>query len=222
MNAPLRLGWFLLPLLVGGCASVSVTREQRAPPYAVVEKPEAIYVEAFATGLGEFNVDRTGPELARFKKDLATVMQEYLSTLIEKHLGVPARTVAAYPKRDKGWLVVGHFVRVNQGSRALRMIVGFGAGGTKMETSVAVYDLSATPDRRILQFETTGGSGAEPGAIAGGGLAEVAVSAASGVGKGVSEDCARTAKMITATLSDYMVDKGWLSGDQALTPKRKN
>ncbi|MFZ4693857.1 MAG: DUF4410 domain-containing protein [Verrucomicrobiia bacterium] len=213
---------FAIPLLLGGCASVSVTRVRHDAPEKAATRPSVIYVQPFAIDQGEFNVDRVADELAQFKKDLATVMQDYLVALAQKHLGVTARAVSAYPKGETGWLITGHFTRVNQGSRALRMVIGFGAGGTKMETAVRVDDLGPNPDRRFLNFETTGGSGAEPGAITGGGLSGVAVSAATGVGKGVSEDCARTAKMIIATLSEYMALQGWILPEDALVPKREN
>jgi Domain of unknown function (DUF4410) len=52
------------------------------------------------------------------------------------------------------WLVTGEFVRVTQGSRALRGLVGLGAGGTKLETAVRVYDLSHLSKGPVLQFET--------------------------------------------------------------------
>ncbi|MEZ0299569.1 MAG: DUF4410 domain-containing protein, partial [Candidatus Methylacidiphilales bacterium] len=64
-----------------------------------------------------------------------------------------------------GWLLTGKFVRVNQGSRALRMIVGLGAGGTKLETEIAVRDLSQPGAPVVISTMKTGGSNAEPGAM---------------------------------------------------------
>ena len=65
------------------------------------------------------------------------------------------------------WLIRGEFTRVNQGSRLLRSTIGFGAGGTKVETNVYVYDLSKSSTTPFLTFSTSGGSNAEPGAITG-------------------------------------------------------
>jgi uncharacterized protein DUF4410 len=67
--------------------------------------------------------------------------------------------------RADAWLVTGEFVRVNGGSRALRSLIGLGAGGTKMETVVRVYDLSRLSKEPVFQFDTSGGSNAEPGAV---------------------------------------------------------
>ena len=63
------------------------------------------------------------------------------------------------------WFVRGEFKTVCQGSRLLRSAIGFGAGGTKIETHVEVYDLASNSATPFLTFSTTGGSGAEPGAI---------------------------------------------------------
>ena len=120
------------------------------------------------------------------------------------------------------WLVRGEFVTVKQGSRLLRSAVGFGAGATKMETRVQVYDLAQNPDTPFLTFSTTGGSNAEPGAI----LAlttdplELAVGGVSGVAHGLNEDTKRTAREITAELSNYMYNRGWISKSQWIEPKR--
>jgi hypothetical protein len=100
----------------------------------------------------------------------------------------------------------------------LRSTVGFGAGGTKMETQVFVYNLADNATAPFLTFETTGGSGASPGVISAGPVG-AAVGSVSGAAKGVSDDTKRTSRAITAALSDYMYKRGWISKEQRLTPK---
>jgi len=105
----------------------------------------------------------------------------------------------------------------------LRSTLGFGAGGTTMETRVEVYDLAQNPGTPFLTFSTTGGSGSEPGAI----LAfttdplEIAIGGVSGVAHGLSEDTKRTAREITAEFSDYMYKRGWIPEDQWIKPKHR-
>jgi len=119
--------------------------------------------------------------------------------------------------------VRGEFVKVQQGSRLLRSAVGFGAGGTKLETRVEVYDLAQNSTTPFLTFSTTGGSGAEPGAI----LAvsadplQIAIGGVTGAAHGLSEDTKRTAREITAEFSDYMYKRGWISEDQWIKPKHE-
>jgi hypothetical protein len=125
-------------------------------------------------------------------------------------------------------VIRGKFVRVNQGSRFLRSAIGFGAGGTKLETMVEVYDLSDLSHRPFLTFSTTGGSNAEPGAITG--IATdpltlgvgVVTGGAGGLAHGLTEDTKRTAREITAELSDYMYRSGWIPEDNWIKPKQLN
>ncbi len=211
-----------LVLTLAGCASISV---QPGMAVATKQKPERVYVEPFSTDKGEFNVDRDGPELAEFKSDLQAMMLVGITTDLSKRL-IPA--VAAEKRRgslrENAWLIRGQFVRVNQGSRLLRGTVGFGAGATKLETRVEVYDLATGDPQPFLTFATTGGSNAEPGVLPS--LAtdplSLVIDAAGGAGNlvhGVTEDTTRTAREITAELSDYMYRSGWILEDKWIQPK---
>jgi Domain of unknown function (DUF4410) len=227
-NNSIIVKWITCVTLVAalsGCASVSVKNlDAGGTSFPPAFKPAVIYVLPFDASGGEFNVDRQGAELADFKQNLQQMLSAALTAEIPEHL-VPAQAVNSLPPHSNAWVVCGRFVRVNQGSRLLRSAVGFGAGGTKMETQVFVYNLADNAPAPFLTFETTGGSGASPGAIAvgPGGVAVTAVSsavsAASGAAGGVTDDTKRTSRVITATLSDYMYNHGWISKDQRLTPK---
>jgi hypothetical protein len=209
-------------LALTSCASISV---QPGTAVATQQKPEKVYVEAFSTDRGEFKVDREGAELVAFKTDLQKMMTAGITTDLSKRL-IPAVAAekARQPKRENAWLIRGEFVKVNQGSRLLRGAIGFGAGGTKLETRVQVYDLSTGDKNPFLTFATTGGSNAEPGALPS--LATdpltLVIEGAGGAGNvahGVSEDTTRTAREITAELSDYMYRSRWIPEDKWIPPK---
>ncbi len=208
---------------LAGCASISVksgTEEE------VTHRPEKIYIAKFSVTQGEFNVDRDGAELATFKTDLAKALQAAQVADLNSRL-VPADTTLrqAWAHPQRAWLVTGRFVRVNQGSRFLRAAFGLGLGGTKMETKVSVYDLSEADHGPFLTFETTGGSNAEPGAVTAFAtdpltiVIEAAVGGASGFSHGVTEDTKRTAREITAVLSDVMYRRHWIPEDKWIKPK---
>jgi hypothetical protein len=209
-----------------GCASISV---QPGTAWATKQKPEKVYVEDFSTAKGQYNVDRAGTELADFKVDLQEMMTTGITVDLTKRL-IPALPVdkTFHPTHEKAWLIRGQFVRVNQGSRLLRGAIGFGAGATKLETKVQVYDLSTGDPKPFMTFSTTGGSNAEPGAITS--IATdpltIAIEAAAGgagnIAHGVTEDTKRTAREITAELSDYMYRSKWISEDKWVTPKNYN
>jgi hypothetical protein len=212
-----------LALALASCASVSV---QKAAEQSTPQMPQKIYVADFDVANGNFKVDREGPELVDFKRNLRDMMQTASVTDLSHRLipAVPATKAQAF-QPENAWLIRGEFTKVNQGSRLLRGAIGFGAGGTKMETNIYVYDLNQSSNTPFLTFSTTGGSNAEPGAVTGGAtdpvVAAIGVvaSGAGNVAHGLTEDTARTAREITAELSDYMYRSGWISKDKWIEPK---
>ena len=221
----LPLAFMLLALT--GCASISV--QPHSENSARAAAPKTIYVAEFGTAHGDFRVDREDADLRDFKTNLQALLQTAMARDLSKRL-IPAqdtRHPEALPLEDS-WLVRGEFTRVYQGSRLLRGTIGFGLGGTKLETKVQVYDLDSHDAQPFLTFRTTGGSNAEPGAITG--IATdpltlgvgLVVSGAGGIAHGLSEDSARTAREITAMLSDYMFRHGMVDADKWVHPKIKS
>ena len=209
----------VLLLALVSCASVSV---EDGTERATQKMPEMVYVFDFSTAHSDFQVDRTGRELAEFKKNLQLMLKTAMATDLTDRLVPAVAGTKSDGSRDRNaWLVRGEFTTVIQGSRLLRSAIGFGAGGTKFETRVEVYDLAQHSGAPFLTFSTTGGSGSEPGAI----LAfttdplELAIGGVSGVAHGLSEDTKRTAREITAKFSDYMHNRGWISEEQWIKPK---
>jgi len=215
-----------LIMALASCASVSV---QKTAGQATPQMPEKIYVADFDIANGNFKVDREGAELVKFKRDLQVMMQTASVTDLSHRLipAVPTTKEQGF-QPENAWLIRGEFTKVNQGSRLLRGTIGFGAGGTKVETNIYVYDLNQRSDTPFLTFSTTGGSNAEPGAVTGGATDPVvaaigmAAGGAGGVAHGLTEDTARTAREITAELSDYMYRSGWISKDKWIEPKKVN
>jgi hypothetical protein len=210
----------LATLALASCASVSV---EESTDSVRRKMPEMVYVKTFTTAHSDFEVDRTGRELSDFKKNLQLMLKTAtVADLTDRLLPAVAETNADHFRSQNAWLVCGRFKTVKQGSRLLRSAIGFGAGGTKVETYVEVYDLAEDPGTPFLTFDTSGGSNAEPGAI----LAfttdpvQLAIGGVSGAAHGLSEDTKRTAHEITAELSDYMHTRGWISDGQWIKPKR--
>jgi hypothetical protein len=215
------IGLLLAAFALGSCASISV---EDGTERDTSKMPEMVYVLDFSTVKGNWQVDREGAELADFKKNLQLMLKTAMAADLTDRL-VPAvpGTRADGARHQNAWLVRGEFTNVQQGSRLLRSAIGFGAGGSKVETRVQVYDLAQNSGTPFLTFSTTGGSGAEPGAI----LAlstdplEIAIGGVSGAAHGLSEDTKRTAREITAELSDYMYKRGWISEDKWIEPKHE-
>lgn len=222
--------WLLLPFFLVSCASISVKDEQLLSEAEPRQKPDRIFVTDFTFEGTDLNVDRDGQELIGFKKNLQKMMSASLVERLSKHIAPATAVEFVRPNASMGnyWVVAGNFTRVNQGSRALRTAIGFGAGGTKMEADIRVYNRNANTLPPFLNFQTTGGSNAEPGAVTGLGPgsilvtgASIAATGGSVIMHGITEDTIRSSRMITATLSDYLHRHGWETLEDPIAPKRQ-
>jgi len=208
-----------LAAALAGCASVSV---KQGTDMAVPQMPQQIFVAGFDTTVGVWNVDPSNGDLGEFQQNLQNMLAAGIASDISDKLNVPTSQTSnpGMLSSQNAWLVTGEFIRVNQGSRALRAVVGFGAGGTKLETVVKIYDLQNGYSQRLfLTFTTEGGSGAMPGAIASGGPLGAAVKGAAGAAKGLTQDTSRTARMITAEISQYMYQNQFIPKSMVLQVK---
>jgi hypothetical protein len=193
----------LLCLMLGGCASVSVSRQEWSDKVCV---PDKILVRPFTVDRTKFRVDRDGVELDAFEQKFSAEFAERLAERLTKHVR-PAMVISENEKvKDpKAWLIEGHFTRVHQGSRALRSLVGFGLGATKTEAQVDVFQVGAKGRlTRIAQLETTGGSNAEPGALFASPFGAVPRLITNVTTSGLAADARRTARTITAAVSEKL------------------
>lgn len=174
-----------------------------------------------------FRVDRNQKDLSEFITKERKALAEALVAQLSKHIA-PAELLAEGSPVPRGnyWLVRGVYDRVNQGSRALRIGVGFGAGGTKLETRVQVVDLSGREPAPFLSMLTTGGSGMAPGAWMAFTPAFVffwpgAVANAGGASLGgLTVDRKRTAREVTAVLSEYCFENHLIPERRTRRPKK--
>jgi len=211
---------------LAGCASVGVGNV--FPKGTAPKKlPARIYVQEFNAPLDSFRVDRKGAELTAFIAAEKRALAQAIVKQLDKYVA-PAEILPAEKKPPRGnfWLVTGTYDRVNQGSRALRTIVGFGAGGTKFETRVQVSSTSGKEPSQFLSLLTSGGSGLAPGAWAAFTPAFAfywpgAIGNAGGASLGgLSIDRARTAREIVATISEYCFQQGFIPERKTRRPKK--
>jgi hypothetical protein len=207
-----RLGIAAAAFAFSSCASVSVRNVVRDEAIKS-EKPSHIYIVPFevdAAGVKE-NAARKAPgELANEARRLVA---QYLEKELSK-LGTPASIASGKiaPKANT-WVVSGRITRVAEGSRILRMSIGLGSGGTKMETDVIVR--SGARKDPLLRFATSGGSNATPGGLTNPVPFSGVPTAILNSKEGVTDDSARTARMIAGTIGRYMADRGWIAAENA-------
>ena len=214
-----------LPLLLAGCASVSVSNieKQGIPPKAL---PKKVFVQEFSVPSKSFNVGRKDEALEELIKSEKHALTVDLSKQITKSVA-PCEILPKNKPLPKGdfWLLQGNYIKVHQGSRALRILIGFGAGKTTMKMHAVFLSLATGKPSPFLSLETTGGSGISPGIVGGinpawtlalfGALGN-AFGASLG---GLSADRNRTAREITAVLSGYCYQQNILPKERLRLPK---
>ena len=183
-------------------------------------KPSVLHVRNFTVPGGvEFDV-AAPPDSGSIEDRVAGFVADGITSNAEKWVAPPSKLANRAAIPANGLLVEGKFTRVRQGSRGLRLVVGFGAGRSRMDTTVRVYNLEKSAEDPWLIFKTSGGSNVEPGlvgAVVPGPLTVPAMAAmAGGVAStvvsrgmtGVSNDGRRTGKVIAAAVHDYLVKHG--------------
>ncbi|MEX1110197.1 MAG: DUF4410 domain-containing protein [Chthoniobacterales bacterium] len=210
----------VLTLLAGGCSSVSVIGEQENAALAPTVPPPAVYVRLFEVPAGaEFEV-ATPNKGEDVRRRVGQLIADGIFTRSSRWIA-PGRVAGDDEKLPaSGLLIDGRLLRTQQGSRALRLGIGFGLGRSHMDTSVRVFNLAKSADKPWLTFDTTGGSNMEPGLAAAlvtapisapvvalpaaASMAGGAVSTASRGFKGVTQDGKRTGRAIAAAVHDHL------------------
>jgi hypothetical protein len=199
----------LAAVVLAGCASVSVKEDKWSQEKLVL--PKRVYVKDYDVPADVLAVDRTGEDLDNFRKDTAANFTAELCERMTKRIAPAVPLVEGVRPEPGSWVVEGRFLRLNQGSRLLRSLVGLGAGGTKMDAQTTVSAVGARGAKKtIAEIETTGGSNAEPGMLTfptpiGGGIRAVLSLAKTGV----TADQRRTARMITAAMAEKLETQGY-------------
>jgi len=243
-----RIHYLLAALLLAGCASATVTPERVAAPVTVA-RPARIVVYDFAVTSAEVTLNQSvlaqtyravqANEGSPPPGKLATghaVAKDLSNSLVPdlQRLGFTVEKLKrGTPVTGNALIVDGAFLNVEEGNRLRRLAIGLGAGASKLDTRVKVYQSSEGAPHRVLEFETHVESSKMPGAaitMGAGAAAQGAVTASSAaVAAGMAGAKAHLSSMgaltdetsaqITAYLSQYFAKQGWISSDKAQIPK---
>lgn len=203
-------------LLLGACSSVSVVGEKENASLAPKSAPSELSVRPFGVPTSA-NFDVASPV---GKDDARVSVGGFIAEGVLSRgprWVAPTKVLEAAQKTPaKGLLIEGEVAVARQGSRALRIGIGFGAGRTRLDTTVRVFNLEASAKKPWLTFNTTGGSNMEPGLVTAvivpspafvpvlAGLAGGAISSVAKSDKGVSQDAKRTGRAIVAAVHDRL------------------
>jgi hypothetical protein len=244
LNLISSAGIVVLAALLSGCAKATVEPQQTASSVGATERPGKIVVYDF--DVSSANVTENQGPLQRAYRSVAKTDEQmdtdrlalgheaahHLSEDLVKRLQALGFEVEnlppGAPPGDNTLLIQGQFLNADEGNRARRMIVGFGAGASRLDTLVIVSRAApeGTP-AELLRFKTYSDSGKMPGAAltmgagAAGQGAAAGMTALSTAGKVynsmLSTLADKTSKQITAYLSQYFASEGWIPADQVQT-----
>lgn len=213
-----------------GCAGSTVVEQERNPETPTIARPERVIVYDFAGSaadvpansaisrmIAERATPQTPEEIALGKQLGTLVAAELVGQLWDK--GIPAIRAAATPPPANGDLVVlGEFFSVDEGSRAQRVIIGFGAGATKLRTLAEAYVVTPDGWEPLGSASVAAGGGAMPGMVVPLGLGSAAGLAVSGAAKVGTESgpetlrgaAERTAKELSGLIVEGYQRRGWM------------
>jgi len=233
-----RLGWAALglgALALAACTSVQTEEEYAG---AKLPRPDVILVSEFAVSPGEVDLDRApGADLMRAVEGTPRttdeieaghkVARDLAQKLVNeiKDLGLNAQLAEQAPSAGQEVVEIeGQFVSIDEGNRAERMIIGFGAGRTDVVVHVEVYGTGEGGSQLLEKLEVDAKSGLKPGfaetfpvgAVAGTVAVAAAVSTTVAVGsevlgENVVADSDRAAKGIAKHLAVFFAEQGWIT-----------
>ncbi len=225
--------------IAGGCGRAAIRPEQTTSA-GRLPRPERVVVLDFRVDPDAVSPDAAlgkrieseleGTSSAERREEIAEQVADALAEDLVKGirgLGLEAERgerSAAYPP---GTLVIdGCFLSIDEGNRLKRLVIGFGAGRSSVDTQVAVDMLTRRGRKRLLTFEAEARSMPMPGAavtMGAGAAAQGATAVAVSGGVGVLKETRSTAEadagagasQIVDYLSEFFAREGWIAPELA-------
>jgi hypothetical protein len=166
-------------LFAAGCATTKVTNREQLVT-GPIPRPTTIWVYAFAATAAEVPADsaladekdldkappQTPEEIAEGMK-LGDEMASELVTQINA-MGMSARMASPDSKPQINDIVIrGYLLSVEQGSTAMRVMVGFGAGKSSLATMVEGFQMTGQGLRKLGYGTVDAGGNKSPGMVLG-------------------------------------------------------
>jgi hypothetical protein len=234
-----RFMCLLVVISISACAGAKVAEQTQNAPAATATRPSQIVIYPFASNPAEVTLNQSivqrayrnvsGEDQTAAQQKIATDTASNLCLSVASNLTAKGYRAVCLkrgePVADNNALVVdGEFTDMSEGNRLRRLVIGFGAGASTLDTSVHVYQRTDSGSQPLTDFTTHADSGKMPGAaimgpagVAAGGSAAVVVgtNAAMGGAKSYTSTTGyladKTATQITDVITQYYSQHGWAS-----------
>ena len=235
----MKIGLFVAVLcgliLLSGCASTDQTARRSYVGDERIARPNRIIVHSFAATPADIPADsaiagryaqrdtpQTEEEIELGRKLGAQVASDLVQEILG--MGLPAELAGSGPPPRQGNVVIyGEFVSIDEGSRAKRMLIGFGAGAAELKTLVEAFQVTSSGLRPLGSAEFRSAGGKMPGIVvpigvgAAAGRARTSAAIAGGANvaqeigpEGIRGAAKGTAQEIAKLLRDAFQKQGWI------------
>ncbi len=237
-----RAGKWLTLVALAGCAPTLVDTVQEYSGKSPLPRPDRVLVYDFAVSANDVRLNSAiGARLANLAtganeneeqiKVGRTVAKALSESLVKEldQLGLPVEHASSGTMpTEKTVIIHGQFLTIDEGNRLRRMVIGFGVGGTDLQTKVQVYQGTEAAPLLLQEFEANAESSKKPGMGPMVGVGAAATSAASaaavsgGVGVATEFDqtveggAKRTAKEVAKPLSKFFAGQGWIPVEKVI------
>jgi hypothetical protein len=226
--------------LFAGCAQADAAGFANQTASVPAVRPDTIYVYAFQSDASDVKLDNHGmisklssamsgdSSEQKQAQDAAQAREDVANAIVAKLQSMGLRAVRAdiAPPDDQNVLVVeGNIDSIDAGNRRRRMLIGLGAGQSKVGATVQlVFKPAHGAPQLIEEFDADANSGHAPGIAEMAGIGAVAGHAATSLAvsggvhamsekkhAGVTSDETRLGESIARQIAKIGAEQGWMS-----------
>jgi Domain of unknown function (DUF4410) len=235
----LKRSYLLLTVALIACAGAKVGQVVQssapagnAPPTQIVVYPFAVDSSDVQLNSGIFqrayrnisNEDETAQQDQLAHDTAENVCLQVVTKLSQKGFAAVCQKRGIAPGTGNILVIEGEFTDINEGNRLRRLVIGLGAGASKLDTDVYLYQPNGSGGlSQLLAFNTTADSGKMPGAgitgpagaAAGGATAFATLGANVAMGGAKTYTSTtnflgdKTSQQIVDTMMKYFQQQGW-------------
>ncbi len=209
----------LLAVAALGCAGAQVTQSVSSAPITATQ-PTAVVVYPFAVDTSDVSLnsgifqatyrnmsdENQGAEQLQLAHQTAqNICVQVATNLTQKGITATCLQRGVPPAGNNVLVLEGQFTDISEGNRLRRMVIGLGAGASKVDTVVQVVQKTPQGSSELLDFATSADSGYMPGAGITGPAGAAAGGATAAASLGVNIAAGGVKNFTSST--GYLVDK---------------
>lgn len=211
--------YVILAVATVGCAGAQVTQQSSASPITTA-RPTQVFVYPFAVNASDVSLNssvfqvayrnmtdenETAEQAQIAHQTSQNICIQVAADLTQKGIAATCLQRGAPPSGTNVLILDGQFIDISEGNKLRRMVIGLGAGASKLETVVEVIQRTDQGSTEVMDFSTAADSGYMPGAGITGPAGAAAGGATAAASLGVNLAAGGVKNYTSST--GYLVDK---------------